>query len=568
MVRVLFVALLAITCSVAAVAHDRSVLFFPLEPHTPPSNVPPSEYGQAPNMGLATSVNASWANYVRLWAAHYKSPDDQAVRAYLGLTQSDASKAPIRRTRAPVNHPTWPVGIYHSLDTTHFQITSRADEAFTRLVARDAERFYWAWTQMFYPFWEGSLSVDRSFSIMDSGESVTDRASKLAPLKSSRGRMKIVIFASAEEYQSALIRDEPGIAQSTGYYSDKLHTTFLYGSITAEKVTDAAATRFHELTHQLFREVTFSSLRAKSPGENSDFWLVEGIAGYMESLAIRETIATVGGWDSERLQYARYRTFVSGESLPVAELRAEGRIAVQRRSDLARWYAHAIAQTHRLLDGQQPQTRQWIFNRLAELYRINSGVTLVDSQVDIAAEQEQQRLRAFLSIDDEHLRVNSRVPPLRKLCLAGCEVTAEGLAHIQPSALLSWLDLSRVKGLSVTDVKRLCSEPSSLKKLSLEATAIDAAATASFLSDATKLEELDLSSTPVDDSLANAIAKMDSLETLWLTGSLVGDEVVDVASSRQELKTIDVQRTKVTGAGLDRFRAARPGVRLNPLEVR
>ena len=125
-----------------------------------------------------------------------------------------------------------------------------------------------------------------------------------------------------------------------------------------------------------------------------------------------------------------------------------------------------------------------------------------------------------------------------------------------------------MRGLTIADVERLCADPKSLNSLSLEATPIEPEAATDFLVRATEIEELDLSSTPVDGALARSIQSMNNLETLWLTGSRVGDEIIDVLISRPKLQTIDVQRTQVSEAGIERLRNARPQLRLNPLEVR
>ena len=113
----------------------------------------------------------------------------------------------------------------------------------------------------------------------------------------------------------------PGIERSTGYYNDQNQTIFLYvGDV------DDAATRRHEMVHQLFREATRSSLRQdRMPAEQSGFWLIEGIAGYFESLKVGDRVATVGGWDASRLQFARYRTLALADVMPMEELERDGR---------------------------------------------------------------------------------------------------------------------------------------------------------------------------------------------------------------------------------------------------
>ncbi len=541
---------------------DRSVVFFPLASTADSAPSDATTLGRLPNVGVVSGVDEAWSNYLRLWTRHHQSPQDSSVRSFLGIIDTSANTVTPAIGRTTVKFPVWRAGSYQKVDTPHFQILSRADAAFTQKVAEEAEQFYWIWTQMFFPFWESSLSLQRTMTGLSSEMDIAQQVRELATLKSSRPRMRVVIFRDANEYQSTLVRDEPGVAQSTGYYSDKWKTTFVFGGIDQANEVDATATRHHEWTHQLFREATFSRLGNRSPGEAKDFWLVEGIAGYMESLAAFDQHATVGGWDSERLQYARYRILVGGDALLLSELRSEGRLAVQRRTDLSRWYAHAITQTHRLMDSEEPSSRQWLYGQLARLYEVNTSIAPAREPME-----EQQQLRDFLVVDDEHLLANSRIQPPRKLCLAQCEVTSRGLESIPPSNRLSWLDLSRMKGFNMADVERLCADPKSLNSLSLEATAIEPDAISSLLLRATELAELDLSSTPADNSLATAIQAMNKLETLWLTGSRVGDEIMDGLISRTTLQTVDVQRTQVSEAGIERLRKARPQLRVNPLEV-
>ena len=132
------------------------------------------------------------------------------------------------------------------------------------------------------------------------------------------------------------------------------------------------------------------------PGEDSEFWLIEGIAGYFESLYVGNGYATVGGWDSPRLQFARYRFFAGGDRLPMSELRKDGRLTAQSRPDIARWYAHAIAQTHRLLDDGDCAKRRWVYGQLAEQYRIQTAL-----KIDSSDAGDADSVLAFLSVDDD-----------------------------------------------------------------------------------------------------------------------------------------------------------------------
>ncbi len=198
---------------------------------------------------------------------------------------------------------------------------------------------------------------------------------------------------------------------------------------------------------------------------------------------------------------------------------------------------------------------------MADLYAIKSEI----SDAGLTADPQRQ-LQSFLSIDDDQIAENPPRAPLIRLCLAGCEVTETGLALIPASPELQWLDLSRLP-IGNDAVRRLVPKPESLQQLTLEATKVDAGLK-DWLSKATNLRELDLSWLAIDDAVIASTAGATEIETLWLTGTHVSDESIDAIARMKRLQAVDLQRTKVTAAGLARLRQARPDVKLNPLELR
>jgi hypothetical protein len=538
----------------ADISRDRTICFVPLAPSVKTALIDSTSLNSLPNRQVPTKWDEAWKAYLKLWYSHHLSPSAQDIRKCFSLPSTEAvyvSKA--TRDRSAPRWLPWRPGTYHKVETHHFQVYSHASEPFTRLVAEDAERFYWVWTQLFFPFWEGKHDVQRALA-----KKVADESAPVIPVwRTGRAKMRIVIFANAAEYESTLSKDEPGIGVSTGYYSEGRQTTFLFDG------ADDRATRYHELTHQLFREATDSQLGSKSPGEASGFWLVEGIAGYLESLSFHRQLATVGGWDSSRLQYARYRIIVGGDHLPLAELSRDGRKDAQARSDLARYYAHAITYTHWLLDGFPLGNRKSVYAQLGDLYRIDIGL----SSASIVSENASQ-IREFLCVTDDDIVRNADIQPPQEICLAGCEVTSIGLEKIPPSEELQWLDLSRNPAMTLADVIRLCTRPTSLKVLSLEAAGIAGEDTAQWLRQATELAELDLSRTPVDDLLAPALRQMKGLDTLWLTGTRVSDRLIETIAALPNLASVDLQETAVTASGIEKLRRAKPTLKINPLELR
>ena len=505
--------------------------------------------------GVQVNTPNGWRGYVRLWKAHHDEPSQKSVRRFLGLPLEGSIDPVPRRGRSAPRWLGWRLGSYVQIDTPHFTIFSRADSDASRELAVDMERCYWAWTQVFFPLWEGAGQVSAMIGDVEDDVDLAEHLESNRDRIVVRRKMRVVLFHDANEYRQTLGPSIPGIERSTGFYHDDKQTTFLY----AAEVPDRA-TRRHELVHQLFREATRSSLGRRMPAERSEFWLIEGIAGYFESMQMSESLATVGGWDASRLQFARHRVFVGGDIMPMEELAADGRIAAQKRQDIARWYAHAIAQTHHLMDRGDAESRQWVYQKLAELYEIRYDTPKVERPENV-----DRDLKAFLRIDDRHLRRNVIDRELTQLCLAGCEVSPRGLALIPSTSQIRWLDLSG-SPVAAEDVMRLAPESKKLRQLSLEATRIDGTI-AGWLSDSEDLRELDLSFTGVDDSIMPAIAAGDTIDTLWLTGTQITDESIDAIGGIKSLRYVDMQRTGVTSTGLDRLKKLRPNLEINPLKL-
>jgi hypothetical protein len=549
-----------LSVGVLACAEQRNVCLLPLaseEPGRPTSSpfYPDALYGVE---------DVGWSAYMRVWQEHQKDPSNLDVRRFLGLPTEEPFVFQAKRGRSSPRWLEWRPGTFAQVDTSHFTIFSTADELTSRRVAEDLEHCYWVWTQLFFPLWEGSAQVTTAFADWDPDQSLVEFLATRRPRLSIRRQLQVVLLKDKEQYRRTLAAEGNAIEQSTGFYSDSLRTIFLYGID-----DDAVETRRHELTHQLFREATRSSLGQAMPGEQSDFWLVEGIAGYMESMKIGERQATIGGWDASRLQYARYRVLVGQDLMLPDELMRDGLQQAQRRDDLARWYSHSIANVHALMDGGDVTIRRWLYHRLSSLYRSRSPLAPLANQDSIESQLMQswgRGLQQYLYLDDAKLEGSPPSTPVRVLCLSGCEITEDALGLVPASSGMTWLDLA---GLPVGNaaVQRLVPDPSSLEQLTLEVTKVDDGMGA-WLQKATGLRELDMSWTKVGDSFLQELSGFQDLSVLWMTGTRLTDQSIDAILRLPKLESLDVQRTQISEAGLERIRKARPSLQVNPLELR
>ncbi|MDF1840741.1 MAG: DUF1570 domain-containing protein [Rubripirellula sp.] len=558
-----------VTASFAATA-DRTTLLIPLSAEGVSSSETPaigetgigeSEFASAryADQAMGQHADEGWRAYVRLWKNHSTNPANRAIRRFLGLPLQESFTWSARRGRSSPRFLRWAAGSYAQIDTPHFVVYSRAGEEPSRRVVEDLERCYWIWTQLFFPLWEGAPQVRAALANLDPGQPIEDFLQQSSSRITIQRKMRVVLFRDAEEYQQALSPDYPGVERSTGFYANDKQTIFLYSAD-----VDDAATRRHELVHQLFREATRSGLGRSFPAEAEGFWLIEGIAGYFESVQLAERSASVGGWDCSRLQFARYRRLSLGDVMPMSDLIRDGRQAAQERSDIARWYAHAIAQTHRLMDSGNDDQRAWIYAQLARRYRIGLAPRF-DLDDEAVLKDSEVALTEFLRVDDDRIRSNPIRRPLQQLVLAECPLHPETISQLPPSGLLRWLDLTRIP-LENADVSRLVPDPSSVEQLRLEATKVDSGLTP-WLRQTKRLTELDLSWTKIDDSVIAAVENQMGIATLYLTGTQVTDACIDGILKMRDLETVDLQRTAVTAAGLERIRTARPQLQLNPLQL-
>ena len=195
----------------------------------------------------------------------------------------------------------------------------------------------------------------------------------------------MVQFKNRQEYLAQLAPLEPQIAVSLGYYMHGRRTSFFYAGDESLR-----ATWFHEATHQLFQE---SAQAIEGVGEKWNFWILEGIAVYMESLVPHGGYWTLGGFDADRLQYARARILSGGDYTPLSELVRLGRDDLQRHPDIRRIYTQSAGLSHFLMNGSNARFRQSLVDLLRAQY------------------QGRDSTRSLAILDEYRLRLIGRTVP-------------------------------------------------------------------------------------------------------------------------------------------------------------
>ncbi len=483
----------------------------------------------------------AWQTYCETWQRYHRTPNDATLRKRLAIADDPFAFTPNQSKSALTAR--MPLTGLKRYDSVHFQLYTDVKGDRLPAVITQLEQFYCAWSQLFFPLWNQASLWNQATAGVEH---------PAAPRTKSGPKHRVILFADLARYQEALRHEGDVVGQSTGFYSDLLRLSFF-----CDQGDQREETMHHELTHQLLMEATSATGRFR-PGERTGFWWVEGIATYMESLQRQSDFASIGGWESPRLQFARQRMLGSGVQLTLAELQNESRRAVQGRTELGAWYSHVAAYIHALIDSDEYGLPA-VLSSIASVYQIRRGL-----KPGARPALPEIDLMEYLQLDDNKLEPIFSTT-LRSVCLSRTQVTLSGLAKVPTQTELRWLDAGFLP-VNSSWLSQWLPEPRKLAQLNLESTAIDDECS-DWLAAAPELQELDLSNTQVGDRVVLALPATMPLETLWLTGSRVTDACLERIAEIRSLQQVDVQATKVTDQGLQKLKTARPDLSINPLQV-
>jgi hypothetical protein len=212
------------------------------------------------------------------------------------------------------------------LETEHYTIrTNHSIEAGVALGVK-LERLDRLWQQMFLRYYATEADVVALFD------------GRFNP--PARVRHRVVYFRDRDDYRRAMGTMIPNI-ETTGVYRDQPPCAYFF----ADKESDDR-TLYHEATHQLFHE---SRPVTPEVGRQANFWIVEGIAMYMESLRQKDGFYVLGGFDDERLHAAQVRLLRDKFYVPLKEFTAYGMERLQNDPRIGTLYSQAAGLTNFLV---------------------------------------------------------------------------------------------------------------------------------------------------------------------------------------------------------------------------
>jgi hypothetical protein len=252
--------------------------------------------------------------------------------------------------------------------TDHFLVTTNHSLAAGAELAARLERLYQVWRQLFAGFYYSEQEVRGLFA----GERIA---------RVQVRQFKVFYHRDRNHYVNALSRRQPMIAETLGIYFDMNSEAHFFASDdTSDDADDPLATLYHEAVHQLFQE---SKPAARRIGESGNFWVLEGVATYFETLTEHDDpnvglYYTIGQKSAGRLPKARERL---GDNyyIPLAELTKLGKYDVQRRADVAKLYSQSSGLAAFLIDGEKGRYREPLVEYLQAVYsRRDNDQTLAE----------------------------------------------------------------------------------------------------------------------------------------------------------------------------------------------
>jgi len=489
-------------------------------------------------------------SYQTLHEVLRENPDHADARRILGYASVNGTwRRPgvVTRAKQPrYQHPKfgWPAKTFWQIDTPHFQILTNHSEADGLKLGERLEIVYSAWEQMFFSYWSNELQLAGYF---DGGSP--------SPV---RKKFQVVLFKSRSEYVSYLEPVQPRIGITLGIYQFDEEKVYLFH----DESEAAHATWHHEVSHQLFQEYRSAS---KEVGLNFNFWAIEGVAMYMESLRIFDGYVTLGGVDASRLQFARNRYFTGGFHVPIEQLAAMSRDDIQKSPDIGAIYSESAGVAQMLLDYSEDDTagtppwREPFIDYLKAIYLGRDRAhSLVETVKPPATKTYDQLYQAFLTVGDDDILALPEGAPTTDLVLCRMqEITDTALARIGTFEKLRWLDLTqtRITEAGVTHLTGC----HSLRDLSLATTRIsdDSLKTVGKL---TTLEELDISGSPITDAGLVHLRQLSNLKVLRMAVTQITDEGLLQLAGLKKLEMIDARQTSITPQGIEQLKQSLPQV--------
>ncbi len=233
------------------------------------------------------------------------------------------------------------------IETEHYAIRTNAGLEAGVAIGTKLEQLNRLWQRLFIRYY---ASADDVATLFDG---------RFKRAVGSPVQHKVNYYRNRDDYNRALISTTPNIKMTSGYYDGNHSCAYFFAAQGDDR------TMYHEATHQLFHE---SKLVAPNVGYKTNFWIVEGIAMYMESLRREDGYDVLGGLDDERVNAAHYRLLHDHFYIPLAEFVDFSMEKLQKDPRIATLYSQAAGLTHFLIYYDNARYRDALVSYLSVVY--------------------------------------------------------------------------------------------------------------------------------------------------------------------------------------------------------
>lgn len=200
-------------------------------------------------------------------------------------------------------------------------------------------------------------------------------------------------YRERAEYVQKLQRKYPQIGITNGLYDNDDGIVYFFHN----PDEDTESTLFHEATHQLFSD---GKRRNWTVGETGDFWIIEGIACYMESFERNGGQNLLGDPEYVRFAVARYRYLNDRYYIPLKEFAEMGMVAFQSHPKIANNYSQAASLAHFFMHFDGGRYRDALVEHLSQLYTVSprsrSGVQSLAEITGVGFEELDRQYGEYL----------------------------------------------------------------------------------------------------------------------------------------------------------------------------
>lgn len=262
----------------------------------------------------------------------------------------------------------WEVESEHFLIKTNHSLERGVE------ISRQLELFHRYFIREFAAFFNTPVQMQSLFG------ATSPRATTSLP------QYRINYYANREDFVLAMNRYDHQVPIATGFYLPSQRTSFFYHDDDPENADTAMGTMFHEVTHQILGE---SNRRIVEVGTHRDFWVIEGIACYMESFRVEEVgrqIETgtikrrvhIGDPTHPRMYWARQVALVEQAHVPMERFVDLGKDSFFAGDHdlLHAYYSQASGMVHFFLHFENGRYRDAFIEYLSQVYSPSDRIRL------------------------------------------------------------------------------------------------------------------------------------------------------------------------------------------------